>query len=143
VMQVPVPRSVKGNYHELADLATDGPEYASVAIGGPRAWIQANEEAVRRFVRGDVLGDARAPGGQPAAIAAVRKYMKLDDPDELDATYAAYLVMVPRVPYVSEVGLARVLTDLAAEDPRIAGHQPGDFVDARYVRELEASGVIR
>jgi NitT/TauT family transport system substrate-binding protein len=143
VMQVPVPRSVKANYYELIDLATDGPEYASVAIGGPRAWIQASEEAVRRFVRGYVLGDARARGDKPAAIAAFRKYMKLDDPDELDATYAAYLAMVPRVPYVSEVGLARVLTDLAAEDPRFAGHPPGEFVDSRYVRELEASGAIR
>src|SRR5436309_630522 len=60
VITQPVPRAVKANYHELIDLSIQGPEYASVAVGGLRGWIQANGEAVRRYVRAHVRADQRA-----------------------------------------------------------------------------------
>ena len=44
------------------------------------------------------------------------------------------------IPYVSEAGMARVLADLAADDPRLAGRQASEWLDASYLRELEAAG---
>ena len=34
-------------------------------------------------------------------------------------------------------------SDLVGEDPRLAGRQAGEWIDARFVRELEASGFVR
>jgi ABC-type nitrate/sulfonate/bicarbonate transport system substrate-binding protein len=143
VITEPVPRAVKANYHELIDLAKEGSEYASVAVGGLRGWIQANEEAVRRFVRAHVRADQRAQSDRVLTIGIYRKYLQLDDPELLDDQFANYLALAPRPPYVSEPGLARALEDLAADDPRIAAYRPSDFVDSRYVRELEAAGLLR
>jgi NitT/TauT family transport system substrate-binding protein len=143
LVTVPVPRSVRARYHLLFDLTTQGPEYPSVSMGGPRPWIQANEEAVRRFVRAYISGDRRTRGDKAAALAAFRKYMRVDDAELLDDRYASYFTLVPAVPTISEAGFATLLQDLAAEEPRLVGYQVSDFVDLRFVRELEASGVLR
>jgi ABC-type nitrate/sulfonate/bicarbonate transport system substrate-binding protein len=143
VATLPLPPPVRDGYTELVNLAANGPEYPSVAIGGPRAWIAANEEATRRYLRGYVLARERARADKAVALAAFRKYMQLDDPAQLDDTYATYLSMYEAVPYVSEAGFARVLEDLVAEEPRAAGHQASEYIDSRYVSEMESSGFLR
>jgi NitT/TauT family transport system substrate-binding protein len=143
VATLPLPRPVRDGYTELVDLATTGPEYSSVVIGGPRAWIAANEEATRRFLRSYVLARERARADKAVALAAFRKYMQLDDLAQLEDVYAAYLSMYEAVPYVSEAGFARVLEDLAAEEPRLANHRAAEFVDSRYVREMQTSGFLQ
>jgi NitT/TauT family transport system substrate-binding protein len=140
---LPLPPPVRDGYTELVNLAVNGPEYPSVAIGGPRAWIAANEEATRRYLRSYVLAKERARADKAVALAAFRKYMQLDDPAQLEDTYATYLSMYEPSPYVSEAGFARVLEDLAAEEPRVAGHRVSEFVDSRYAREMETSGFLR
>jgi hypothetical protein len=51
--------------------------------------------------------------------------------------------LVPAVPTISEAGFALLLQDLTAEEPRLASYQVGDFVDLRFVRELETTGFFR
>jgi NitT/TauT family transport system substrate-binding protein len=143
LVTVPVPRPVQARYHLLFDLTTQGPEYPSVGMGGPRPWVQANEDAMRRFVRAYVLGDRRTRGDKAAALAAFRKYMRLDDAELLEDRYASYSTLVPAVPTISEAGFALLLQDLTAEEPRLASYQVGDFVDLRFVRELETTGFFR
>jgi hypothetical protein len=47
------------------------------------------------------------------------------------------------VPYVTEAGTARLLADLAQAEPRLAGRQPSEWIDSRFLRELEAEGLPR
>jgi NitT/TauT family transport system substrate-binding protein len=130
-------------FTELINLNTQGPEYPSVGMGGPRAWVAANEEAVRRFGRAYVQGIHRFKTDKPFALEMYRKYAKLEDPRLLDDTYEQFSASFADAPYVSEVGLAAMLEDLVGEDPRLAGRQAGEWIDARFVRELEASGFVR
>ena len=44
-------RARKAGFNELMNLAKEGPEYVSVALGTSRAYIKANEEITRRVVR--------------------------------------------------------------------------------------------
>ncbi|HWP28157.1 MAG TPA: ABC transporter substrate-binding protein [Chloroflexota bacterium] len=137
------PRSTlarRAGYRELLNLATDGPDYPSLAIGGPRSWATANAEAMRRFARAYVLGIQRLKQDKPWAIEVYRKYLGLDDPVVLDDTYELFSQLFPLPPYVSEAGLARLLADLAEDEPRLAGRQPSEWIDARYLREVEAAG---
>jgi NitT/TauT family transport system substrate-binding protein len=140
---LPLPPQVRDGYTELINLATNGPEYPSVALGGPRAWIAANEEATRRFLRAYILAKERARADKAIALAAFRKYMQVDDPAILEDTYTTFLSMYEPLPYVSEPGFARVLEDLAADEPRVANYKVADFVDSKYVKEMETSGFLR
>ena len=98
---------------------------------------------MRRFARAYVLGFERARNDKSWAFEVYRKYLQLDDESILEEVYTEFRGCCPRVPYISEEGIARLLADLAADDPRLAGRQPADFLDPRFLRELEASGFIR
>jgi hypothetical protein len=39
--------------------------------------------------------------------------------------------------------MANALADLALDEPRVAGRQASEWIDSRYVRELEAAGLTR
>lgn len=133
----------QAGFYELINLATQGPEYPSVAVGGPTAWIDANQDAVRRFARAYVQGLQRFKTDKPWAVEVYRKYLKIDDPAILDDTYSQFSSYFPMPPYVSEEGMTRLLDDMAREEPRLAGRKPSEWIDASYVRELEQSGFIR
>ncbi len=140
VISQPADRRLRAVYPTLLDLAVQGPEYPSVAIGGPRAWVASNEEAVRRFTHAYVLAVQQAKRDKALAIELFRQYMQVDDAERLEDIYVNFSHAVPDVPYVSEVGFRRVLDDLMGEEPRLAGRQPAEFIDSRFVRELEAAG---
>jgi ABC-type nitrate/sulfonate/bicarbonate transport system substrate-binding protein len=140
------PRSTlarQAGFSELLNLGTDGPEYPSLAIGGPRAWATANEEAMRRFARAYVLGIQRFKADKPWAMGVYRKYLEIDDPAILDATYDQFSRIFEPIPYVSEAGLGRLIADLAEEEPRLKDRQAAEWLDSRYLREVEAAGVGR
>jgi ABC-type nitrate/sulfonate/bicarbonate transport system substrate-binding protein len=136
-------RARQEGYNELINLATQGPEYPSVAVGGPRSWIDANQDAVRRFARAYAQGIQRFKSDKPWALDVYRKYLKIEDPAVLEDTYAQFSSYFPMPPYVSEEGMARLVDDMAHEEPRLVGRKPTDWVDSRYVRELEQSGFFQ
>ncbi|HLH26263.1 MAG TPA: ABC transporter substrate-binding protein [Chloroflexota bacterium] len=133
----------RAGYQEMVNLGAAGIEYPTVVVGALRPWVAANEEAVRRFARAFVQGIHRFRTDKPWALDVYRQYLQIDDPDILEQAYAEYLRCCPPVPYVSEEGVARLLADLAADDPRFAGRQPTDFIESRYLREVEASGFLQ
>jgi NitT/TauT family transport system substrate-binding protein len=140
---LPANRAAIPTARELIDLAAEGPEYASIAVGGPRPWIAANEEAVRRYGRAYALAIQRFKNDKAFTFEVYRKYMHADDPQFLEDTYAFFTRLIPSVPYVSEEGMARAMADLAAEEPQLAGRQASEWLDARFVREMEAAGLVR
>ena len=57
--------------------------------------------------------------------------------DRWTSTYLA------RTPYPTAGGIQAVLDNVSLEDPRAAQANPTDFIDDRFVRELDESGYIR
>ncbi len=133
----------RAGYRELINLSTDGPEYPTIVISALRSWVASNEDTVRRVARAHVRAIHRARTDKPWALEVLRKYLQVDDLAIVEESYTEFLHCCPRVPYVSEEGLARLLADLATDEPRLAGKQPSDFIDARFLRELETSGFVR
>jgi ABC-type nitrate/sulfonate/bicarbonate transport system substrate-binding protein len=137
---LPVDRALLPTQRELINLATDGPEYASIAVGGLRAWINANEEAVRRFGRAYVLAIQRFKSDKAYTLEVYRKYLGTDDPTRLEEVYALFSRTLPSVPYVTDEAMAQALADLVEEEPQLAGRQGSEWVDSRFVREMEQEG---
>jgi NitT/TauT family transport system substrate-binding protein len=127
-------------YHEMLNLATQGPEYPTVTVNGLRSWVNGNEEALRRFARAYIQGRARLLSDKPWAIGVFQKYLQIDDAEALDEFYDWVSQCCPPIPYVSEEGVGRLMADLAKDEPRLAGHQPAEFIESRFLREAEAAG---
>jgi NitT/TauT family transport system substrate-binding protein len=136
-------RARKAGLTELMDLTKEGPEYVSVAIGSTRSYIKANEELTRRFIRGYSEGVMFLKANKTAGIRAIQKYARIKDPDILDATYGEARAYIESVPYVTRKGLETIIGELIPTEPKARTARPEDFLDTRFVSQLEKEGFYK
>lgn len=140
------PTSIRGRKAGLVDLATpakDGPEYVSIAVGATRAYLRANAEIVRRFMRAYAEAVHLFKSNKPIALKALQKYTRVTDLEILEETHKEYRELIESVPYPSRRGVETILAELAASDPKARQAKPDDFVDLRFVAELERAGFFK
>jgi ABC-type nitrate/sulfonate/bicarbonate transport system substrate-binding protein len=135
-------RAREQGQHQLINLAEANIPFLNSIIAANRSFAAQNPEIVRAFIRafGEGLRDSSA---QPAvAKAALAKYASLDDAAAIDESYAFIAPSWPRgAPYPVLAAIQTIL-DLQDSAEARAAH-PEDFVDARYVRELDEAGFFR
>ena len=136
-------RARKAGLTELMDLTKEGPEYVSVAIGSTRSFVKANEEMTRRFVRGYSEGVSFLKANKAAGIRAIQKYARIKDIEILDATYGEARSYIETIPYVTRKGLDTIIGELVPTEPKAKQAKFDDFVDPRFVNQLEKEGFYR
>ena len=130
-------RAKKAGFVELMNIAKEGPEFVSVAIGTSRSYVKANEDVVRRVVRAYAEGVQLFKTNKPAALRMFANQLKVTDPEIQEDTYAQFRDYLEYPPYVSRKGLEAVLADIAEKDPTAKTVRPEDFLDMRFVAELD------
>jgi NitT/TauT family transport system substrate-binding protein len=136
-------RARKAGLSELIDLSKDGPEYVSVAIGSTRSFVKNNDEMTRRFVRGYSEGVQLLKANKAAGIRAIQKYARIKDPDILEATYGEARAYIETVPYVTRKGMETIIGELTPTEPKGKTAKPDDFLDTRFVSQLEKEGFYK
>jgi ABC-type nitrate/sulfonate/bicarbonate transport system substrate-binding protein len=136
-------RARKAGFMELVNLAKEGPEYASVAIGTTRSFITANEETTRRLVRSYVEAVHLFNTNKAAGVKAIQKYARVTDADILEDTYTQFRDYLEPIPYVSKKGLGMILAEMSEKDPKARQAKAEDFTDMRFVAELEKEGLFK
>jgi NitT/TauT family transport system substrate-binding protein len=136
-------RARKAGFNELMNLAKEGPEYVSVAVGGSRAYIRANEDVVRRVVRSYAEGVLIFRNNKAAALKMIQNQLKVKDTDIQEDTYNQFREYLEFPPYVSRKGMENVIADIAEKDPTAKSAKPEDFLDMRFVTELEKEGLSK
>ncbi len=140
------PTTIRGRKAGLVELATpakDGPEYVSIAVGATRAYIRSNPEIVRRFMRAYAEAVHLFKSNKPIALKTLQKYTRVTDLEILEETHKEYRELIESVPYPSRRGIETILAELAASDPKARQAKPDDFVDRRFVAELERDGFFK
>jgi ABC-type nitrate/sulfonate/bicarbonate transport system substrate-binding protein len=125
------------------NLAKEGPEFVSVAIGASRSYIKANEDIVRRVVRAYAEGVQIFKSNKPAAQRMMQKYLRVKDQDILDDAYNQFREYLEYPPYVTRKAIENVIADVATTDPAAKNAKPEDFMDMRFVAELEKQGFFK
>ena len=136
-------RARKAGLNELMNLARDGPEYVSVALGSTRSYVKANEEIARRVIRSYVEAVHHLKANKAVALRVIQKYARIKEPEILEATYGEVREYLESVPYVSRKGLETIVSELAVTEPKARQVKPEDFLDARFVRQLEKEGFFK
>lgn len=133
-------RARKAGFRELANLAKDGPEYVSVAVGTSRSYLKANEDIVRRVVRAYAEGVHIFKTNKAAALKMIQTQLRVKETDIQEDTYNQFREYLEYPPYVSRKGMEAVLADVgdAAKSAK-----PDDFTDMRFVAELEKEGFFK
>jgi ABC-type nitrate/sulfonate/bicarbonate transport system substrate-binding protein len=128
---------------ELMNLAKEGPEYVSVAVGTSRAYIKSNEDIVRRVVRAYSEGVQIFKTNKTAALKMIQNQLKVKEADIQEDTYSQFREYLEFPPYVSRKGIEAVIADVAEMVPAAKSAKPEDFIDMRFVAELEKEGFFR
>ncbi len=130
-------RAKKAGFVELMNIAKEGPEFVSVAVGTTRAYIKANEDIVRRVVRSYAEGVQLFKSNKAAALRMIQNQLKVKEPDIQEDTYNQFREYLAYPPYVSRKGMEAVMADIAAANPEAKSAKPEDILDMRFVAELE------
>lgn len=133
----------EAGFTALAALADLGLEYQGTCVVTTRTLIKTREDAIRRLVKAFVEGIHFMKTRRAETMKSIGAFMKLQDPKALEETYAQYTRLIPRAPYPTAAGVRTILEDLAAKHPRARGARPEDFIEPRFVRELDAEGFLR
>lgn len=136
-------RAQQAGFHQLADLGAIGIDYPQTAIATTHRYLRANEDVARRFLRATVEAVHLMKTDPVRAQAIFGKYTDTSDPEVLEAAYRAYVDKTDSVPYARPAAMQVAIAEVAQTDPRAASSKVDDFVDNRYVQELEASGFIQ
>lgn len=134
----------KENLRELADMSALGLSFPTSAIVTTRSYIKRNENTVRKFIRAFVEGTRFAKTNRAASVQVLKKYIRNDDVEYLNALYDLYILhYVPKVPYPSAESVQTVLNQMAEKDARAAAARPEQFIDAHFFQELDREGFIQ
>jgi NitT/TauT family transport system substrate-binding protein len=133
----------QAGFHELADLGTIGLDYPQTAIGTTRSFLRSNEDVVRRFLRATVEAVHVMKTDPERSKAVFGKWTDTTDPTMLEGAYRAYVDKTESVPYIKPAAMQLAVDEVAQTDPRAASARLEEFMDNRYVEELESSGFVR
>jgi ABC-type nitrate/sulfonate/bicarbonate transport system substrate-binding protein len=136
-------RAKKAGFVELMNIAKDGPEYVSVAIGSSRSYIKANEDIVRRVVRAYAEGVYRFKNDKAAALRMIANVLKVKEPEIAEDTWNQFREYLPFPPYVSRKGMEPIIAEVAETEAKAKSAKPDDFLDMRFVDELEKEGFFK
>jgi NitT/TauT family transport system substrate-binding protein len=136
-------RARKAGFVELMNIAKEGPEYVSVAIGTSRNYLSANEDIARRVVRSYAEGVYIFKTNKAAALRMIQNHLKVKDTDIQEDTFNQFSQYLEYPPYVSRKGVEAVIADVATTAPQAKSAKPDDFIEMRFVAELEKEGFFK
>jgi hypothetical protein len=73
----------------------------------------------------------------------MKKFLKADDDALVREAYDIFTTYVAKIPYPRPDGVQAVIDTLAADNPRAASVKAADFIDDRFIRELDESGFFK
>jgi NitT/TauT family transport system substrate-binding protein len=133
----------KLGYKEIADIAALGLEFPFVGIVTKKSFIKEQPDLVQRFVRAYTESIALYKNNRELAKKVTSKYTGIKDPEILNSTVDFYAPKLASVPYPTIGGIRFVLDQVATRDPRAKNFAPENFMDLRFVKQLEESGFIQ
>ena len=126
------------------NLAKEGPEFVSVAVGASRSLYQSQRR------HGAAGGPTYAEGVQifKANKAAALKHDAEISRSErardiLDDAYNQFREYLEYPPYVTRKAMENVIADVAVSDAAAKNFKPEDFMDMRFVAELDKPGFFK
>ena len=136
-------RARKAGFKELVNLAKDGPDYVSVAVGTSRSYLGANDDIVRRVVRSYAEGVYLFKTNRAAALKMIQNQLRVTDADIQEDTHNQFRQYLEYPPYVSRKAMEAVLAELADKESAAKSAKPEDFMDMRFVAELDKEGFFK
>ena len=130
-------------YPTVVDMVALQIPFPQTGIYTSTKLIRDNPDLVRRYLRAYVEAIYHYKTHKEDVFKIMRKYSRVEDRKFLEEAWDWYAKFMPDAPYAPIEGYQLVLQDLAEKNPKAAQANVKDYIDSRFIRELEDSGFIK
>lgn len=129
---------------EILDVSKLEANFPFNGMVATRSYLRSNAPTVKRFLMAQAEGVALAKRDSNFAKKVLAKYFRNDDKELLDESYNWIVKQNYTLPnYPALAGLNTILKATEARNPKAKIAKPEDFVDSRFVQELDKSGFFK
>lgn len=130
-------------YPTVVDMVTLQIPFPQNGIYTSTKLVRENPDFVRRYLRAYVEAIHYFKTHKEDTLKVMRKYSRLDDRKILEEAWDWHTKFMPDAPYPPADGYQLVLQDMAEKNPKAAQANVKDYIDTRFIKELEDSGFIK
>ncbi|MBI1993202.1 MAG: ABC transporter substrate-binding protein [Deltaproteobacteria bacterium] len=125
----------------VTDLDIPFPSPSLAAQGGV---IRSKPGVIDRFMRAYARGIHRARTDKELALKSMARYTKIEDLFVLQRAYDLFVGKVlEKAPYIEIAAMRTALDDLARTTPAAKNAKAEQFIDLRFLDNLEKSGLLK
>ncbi len=135
-------KAVEAGGRVLMNLEEVAIPYQHAGLVTTKKFIANRPDSVRRAVQSIVEGAALVKRDPETAKRALSKRLRIKDEKELEETYQLLRGFTRAKPYPSIEGFRAILGDFAKRLPAAKNADPRDFIDSKFIEELDKSGYI-
>jgi ABC-type nitrate/sulfonate/bicarbonate transport system substrate-binding protein len=133
----------KQGYQILVNIAELKIPYPQQVIETTDRFIRENPHTVKNFLKGFIEGVRYATSSKEETKKAIIKYLKTTDPEILEATYQSFVQVTDETCYPNMEGIRNAMDEVAQRVTAVKSKKPEDFVNTRFLKELEKEGFFR
>lgn len=136
-------KAKKLGMRELLDVGTLKIPFQMNTFMAKEEFVRENPDLMRRLARSLLEAIHKIKTDEAFTTKVLATYTRTEDPEILEQTYRIFAVKyLSRAPYPSEQAVKLRLAELEAQDQKQRSLNPNDFVDPRWIKELDDSGFI-
>ena len=133
----------KQGYNILVNIADLGIPYPQTVIETTDRFIKENPQTVKHFLKGFLEGVRYAATHRDHTKKVITKYLMTADPEVVEATYQSYLQVTDYSGYPNLEGIRNAIDEVAQRVPAARYKKPEEFVNTRFLKELEKEGFFK
>ncbi len=140
------PLARKQGLRTLASLPDLGIEFLQSSTVTTRSYAKSNPQIVRQYLKSlvEAIAWLKDERNRQEAQQIMAAFIRNQDRELLDGMYDALVKKVFRpVPYPTAGAAQNILDELALTNPKAKQANPKDFIDDRFLRELDESGFLK
>src|ERR1051325_4148782 len=134
--------AVEAGMRVLANIEEMGFPVQASALVTTEQFVRKSPDLTRRAIKSIIESIHLVKTNPELTKRAIRKYMRFRDDRDTDEAYQIMRDVTPRKPYPTVEGMKAVLDELALKLPAAKTAQPREFMDTRFLEELDRSGFI-
>jgi len=136
-------KTLKAGAKILIPPKTIGVSFPHVGIVVRKSFLASRRQTVKNFIAGYSEGIAMLYRDKEGSKKAIARFLRSDDPEDLEASWQFAIDVVERIPYPDPEMFKVVLEERARTRPEAAKAKPEQFFDDSLVRELEREGFFK
>lgn len=133
----------KQGYQILVNIADLGIPYPQTVIETTDRFIREQPQTTKHFLKGFAEATRYAASHKDETKKLITKYLKISDPEIVEATYQSYLQVTDYSGQPNLQGIRNAIDEVAERLPAAKNRRPEEFVDTRFLRELEKEGFFK